>query len=86
VKVENKKIGKGFWSVDVDGVNIKVENKASVAKLIVNDKIQDIYVGMIGSPRFTGKLPNGKEIKVVISGNWKVCCHIFVDCELVLEA
>lgn len=85
MKVENVNLQSGNWSVDVDGNNIRLENKLSTVKLFINDKIQDVYFGMIGAPHLTGKLPNGKEVKAVIGGDLKMHCCIFVDNELVLE-
>ena len=85
MKVENVNTQSGNWSVDVDNNTIKVENKLSTVKLLVNDKVQDIYFGMIGAPHLTGKLPDGKEVKAVIGGDLKMHYCIFVDHELVLE-
>jgi len=85
MKVENINLKSGNWSVDVDGNTIRLENKLSTVKLFVNEKMQDVYFGMIGAPHLTGKLPNGKEIKAVIGGDLKMHCCIFVDNELVLE-
>ena len=85
MKVENVNLKSGNWSVDVDGNTIKLENKLSTVKLFVNDKVQDVYFGMIGAPHLTGKLPNGKEVKAVIGGDLKMHCCIFVDNEMVLE-
>ena len=85
MKVENVNLKSGNWSVDVDGNTIRLENKLSTVKLFVNDKVQDVYFGMIGAPHLTGKLPNGKEVKAVIGGDLKMHCCIFVDNELVLE-
>ena len=85
MKVENVNLQSGNWSVDVDGNNIRLENKLSTVKLFINDKIQDVYFGMIGAPHLTGKLSNGKEVKAVIGGDLKMHCCIFVDNELVLE-
>lgn len=86
MKVENVKKERWNWSVDVDGHTIKVENTTNDVKLLVDDKIQDMYIGFIGSPRLTGHLPNGKAIKASICGNFKIRCLIFVDDELVLES
>lgn len=85
MKVENVNLKSGNWSIDVDGNTIRLENKLSTVKLFVNDKVQDVYFGMIGAPHLTGKLPNGKEVKAVIGGDLKMHCCIFVDNELVLE-
>ena len=85
MKVENVNLKSGNWSVDVDGNTIRLENKLSTVKLFVNDKVQDVYFGMIGAPHLTGKLPNGKEVKAGIGGDLKMHCCIFVDNELVLE-
>ena len=74
-----------MWTVEYENDTIKVENKASTAKLFINDEVQDIYFGMIGSPRLTGKLSNGKDVKVVIGGDLKMHCAIFVDNKLILE-
>ena len=85
MKVENVNLQSGNWSVDVDGNAIRLENKLSTVKLFVNNKMQDVYFGMIGAPHLTGKLPNGKEVKAVIGGDLKMHCCIFVDNEMVLE-
>lgn len=85
MKIENVNLQSGNWSVDVDRNNIRLENKLSTVKLFVNDKMQDVYFGMIGAPHLTGKLPDGKEVKAVIGGDLKMHCCIFVDNELVLE-
>jgi len=74
-----------MWTAEYENDTIKVENKASTVKLFVNDEVQDIYFGMIGSPRLTGKLSNGKDVKVVIGGDLKMHCAIFVDNKLILE-
>ena len=42
MKVENVNLQSGNWSVDVDGNNIRLENKLSTVKLFINDKIQDV--------------------------------------------
>lgn len=85
MKVENVDLQNGNWSVNVDGNTIRLENKLSTVKLFINDKIQDVYFGMIGAPRLTGKLPNGREVKAVMGGDLKMHCCIFVDNEMVLE-
>ena len=85
MKVENVNLKSGNWSVDVDGNKIRLENKLSTTKLFINDKMQDVYFGMIGAPHLTGKLPNGKDVKAVIGGDIKIHCCIFVDNEMVLE-
>ena len=74
-----------MWNVDYENNTIKVENKVSTAKLFINDEVQDIYFGMAGFPRLTGKLSNGKDVKVVIGGDLKMHCAIFVDNKLILE-
>lgn len=74
-----------MWTIDYENNTIKVENKSSTAKLFINDEVQDIYFGMVGSPRLTGKLNNGKDVKVVIGGDFKMHCAIFVDNKLILE-
>lgn len=85
MKVENINAQDANWSVDVDGNNIKIENSASITKLFVNDKLQDVLPALTTSARLNGKLPDGKEVKVVLGGMFKVHCYIFVDNELVLE-
>ena len=82
MKIENIKKGKGTWSVDVSGVNIKVKNSTAVAKLFIDGKLQDIFWGIFLSPHLFGKLPNGKEVKVVLGGVIKMHCDIFVDNKL----
>lgn len=86
MQVENVNIESGNWSVEVNNNVIRVENKFSTLKLYVNEKLQDVYLGMVSfQPRLTGKLPNGEEVKVVVGGDFKIHCYIFVDNELVLE-
>lgn len=85
VKIESSGIDKRNWSVEVDNNTIRVENTFSTVKLLVNDKVQDVYFGIVGAPHLTGKLPDGKEIKAVIGETLKLRCYIFVDHELVLE-
>lgn len=83
----NKQVAK--WSLDVDGNNIRIENNANRMELFVNDKLQDVEPAAISiinvSARLNGKLPDGKEIKVVIGGVFKIHIYIFVDNELVLK-
>ena len=88
MKIENKVIEKDIWSVEVNGNTIKLENKFKTAKLFVNDELQDIYLGVasFSNLRFTGKLPDGKEVKVIFGGDFNWHCYIFVDNELVLES
>ena len=85
MKVTNEKIESGIWSVDVDGVNVRVENKLSTVKLFVKDELQDIYLGMIGCPHLTGVLPDGRPVKAAIGGDFKMHCYIFVDNKAVIE-
>lgn len=86
MKVENinKQVAK--WSLDVDGNNISLENNATRMELFVNGNLQDVDPFLNGSSRLNGKLPDGKEIKVVFGGVIKMHIYIFVDNELVLEA
>ena len=58
MKVENINMQSGSRSVDVDNDTIKVENKFITVKLFINDKIQDIYFGIIGASHLTGVLLN----------------------------
>lgn len=86
MKIENKRIEKKIISVDVDHQTIKIEENNSNIKLFVNDKLQDIYPVMtIDNARMYGRLSDGKKIKVVVGGNFKIHHYIFVDDELVLE-
>lgn len=86
MKIENKKIEKKFVSVEVDHQTIKVEDNASNIKLFVNDKLQDIYpIVTVDNARMYGRLADGKKVKVVVGGNFKIHHYIFVDDELVLE-
>ena len=45
MKIENKIIEKRLWQVTVDNNIIKVVNKPHSLELIINDKIQDVYLG-----------------------------------------
>lgn len=54
-------------------------------KLFINDKLQDVYFGIISAARLVGKLTDGKKVKAIIGGDIKMHCCIFVDNELVLE-
>ena len=85
IRIESPGAGEKTWSVVVDADDIKVENNNSTTKLFVNDKLQDVYFAIIGNQKLTGKLSNGKEIKVAIGNTFKLKCCIFVDNELVLE-
>ena len=72
------------WTVKVGEDIIKVSDEG----LFVNDKLQDYAYGITTSTRYTGKLPNGKEIKAVMGAEglgFKIHCCIFVDCECVLK-
>lgn len=86
MKVENIKKDKTSWSVEVDGNKIVVENTPNEIRLFVNEKLQDKYIGLIGSPKLIGLMSDGKLVNVSICGNFKMRCLIFVNGELVLEA
>ena len=74
------------WTVDYEKDTIKVENEPSIAKLFINNEVQDIHYGMNSHGRLTGKLSNGKDVKVVIGIDmFKIRCAIFVDNKLILE-
>ncbi len=83
MKEENKE----KWTVEYGSDVIFVENKMSTVKLFVNEKVQDVFYGMVasGNVRLLGKTTDGKEIKVVLGGDLKLHCSIFVDCECLLE-
>ncbi len=86
MKEENEK-NKEKWTVEYGSDVIFVENKMSTAKLLVNEKVQDICYGMVavGNVRLFGKTSDGKKIKAVLGGDLKIHCAIFVDCECLLE-
>ncbi len=88
MKVENIKIERKSWSVDVDKNNIKVLNTRKNLLLLVNDKIQDVYIGSFAfsNVRLSGKTNNNKEIKVVCGGDFRIHCCIFVDNELIIDS
>ena len=72
------------WSITVGEDKIEASDEG----LYVNGKLQDKAYGITTCTRYTGKLTNGKEIKVVIGAEgigFKMHCSIFVDCELVFE-
>ena len=86
MKIENVVKTRKEWSVDVDGVNIKVLNKKYIT-LFVNGEKQDIFWGLfVNSSKLYGKMPDGREIKVVIGGHFVVQCAIFVDNQLVYSS
>ncbi len=76
---------RGLWTVKYEQDVIKVKNETSSVKLYINDEVQDVFYGMIGAPHLTGKLSNGKEVKAVVGGDFKMHCAIFVDNKLILE-
>ena len=85
MKVENQVINKKDWSVDVDGVNIKVVNKKYL-QLYVDGKLQDVFFGLfVNSSTLKGKMPDGRKIKVCFGGHFVVQYAIFVDNQLVLS-
>lgn len=74
------------WSVTVGDDKIQIDNKFSTTKLYVNGVYQDVYYGVIATiVRLYGKLSDGRQVKVVIGGELKMHCSIFVDCECVFE-
>ena len=85
MKIEKIKKDKTSWSLEVNGNKIMVENSPNKMKLLINDKLQDKYVGIVGSPKLIGLLPDGKLVNVSICGNFKMLCLIFVDGKLVFE-
>ena len=87
MKIENSLIKNNkMYSVDVDGVNIKVINKKYVC-LYVNDQLQDIHWGLfVNSSVLKGKMPDGREIKVCFGGHFIIQFAIFVDNNLVLNS
>lgn len=88
MKIENVKIEKNNWSVEVDNEIIKVENTRNKLNLFVNDKLQDAFLGSFTfhNIRLSGKTTKNREIKVVCGGDFKMHCCIFVDNELVLDS
>ena len=88
MKVENVKIEKNNWSVEVDNEIIRVENNPKKLNLYVNEKIQDTFLGTFTfhNIRLFGKTSKNKEIKVDCVGDFRLHCCIFVDNELVLES
>lgn len=76
---------RGLWTVEYEQDVIKVKNATSSVKLYINDEVQDVFFGMIGAPRLTGKLKSGKEVKAVVGGDFKMHCAIFVDNKLIFE-
>ena len=86
MKIENVCIEKrkGF-SVDVDGVNIKLVNKKYL-RLYVNEELQDVFWGLfVNSAKLIGKMPDGRKIKVCFGGHFVVHYAVFVDDKLVLN-
>lgn len=85
MKIENQVIKRKMWSVDVDGVNIKVVNKKYL-QLYVDGKLQDVFFGLfVNSSTLKGKMPDGRKIKVCFGGHFIVKYAIFVDNQLVLS-
>jgi len=86
MKVENEFVKKRkIWSVDVDGINIKVVNKKYI-RLYVNGELQDVFWGLfVNSSGLRGKMPDGREVKVRFGGRFVFQLAIFVDSQLVLS-
>ena len=86
MKIENETIVKRkVCSVDVDGINIKVENKKYLS-LYVNGELQDVFWGLfVNSSILKGKMPDGREVKVCFGGHFIIQYAIFVDNKLVLS-
>ena len=82
---EKELIGKAM----VDEEVIEVWNYISRAELLINGKCQDVYGNAMlsGSAHITGRLSNGKIVKVALGlkGLMKTICWIFVDDELVFN-
>lgn len=78
---------KNTWVINVDGDEVIVKNETSTLGLYVNNKLQDVCLGMVSfdNIRLEGTTSNDKKIKVVVGGNLKLRCYIFVDDECVFE-
>ena len=69
------------WEYDYDGNKIVVKNGFDCCQLLVNGKVQDAHNGISLAATLTGKLPDGKDIKVSLGGFWTMKCSVFVDHE-----
>ena len=85
MKAEIIKVEKNYWELKFENDIIKIENKTNELRLYVNDKLQDIFLGLGTSHniRFYGKTTKNKSIKIVFGGDFKVHCFVFVDNELI---
>lgn len=78
---------KNTWTLYVEGYEVLIKNETSTLGLYINKKLQDVYLG-IGSNdniRLHGITPTGRKIRVVVGGDFKLRCYIFVDDECVYE-
>lgn len=75
------------WSIKHKGHEIRVENRISGEKLIVDGELQDENIGLGGRSRLWGKIKSGDGagavIKVSLGGWFGISCRIFVDDTLV---
>lgn len=78
---------KNTWVINVDGYEVIVKNETSTLGLYVNNKLQDVCLGMFSfdNIRLEGTTSNDRKIKVVVGGDFKLRCYIFVDNECVFE-
>ena len=76
------------WQVQYMGHDVRVENRFSGEKLIVDGKIQDAGIGMGFRSRMYGTIKDGngagEKIKASLGGWFGIRCRIFIDDELVL--
>ena len=71
------------FEVEYKGHRIRVENRVSGERLIVDDELQDEQIGSATRSRLYGRIKGGKgdgeTIKVSIGGWFTANCRIFVD-------
>jgi len=78
---------KNTWITHVDGYEVMILNESSRLLLYINKKLQDVYLGMAatGNIRLEGVIPTGRKIRIVVGGDFKLRCYIFVDNECIFE-
>ena len=72
------------WKYQYEGNLIRVTNTASLAQLFINDEFQDQKKGLVLEALLKGKLQDGREVQVTISGAIELKCKVYVDGKRVL--
>ncbi|MBU3088237.1 hypothetical protein [Clostridium gasigenes] len=73
------------WEKNYNGNTIRIENRWSGEKLIVNGEVQDECIGIASRSRLWGKLPTGETIKVSLGCVFTVNCVVFIDNKLLIK-